>query len=64
MNHHYPMGPEYYTTVLGYSLIIIICIWFFIHYLRVGLNSSDSVHIDSTEGAFAPNEKASGHHHH
>ena len=42
---------EYYTIVLGYSVIIIIALMFFIHYLRVGLNSHDSVRIDSKANA-------------
>lgn len=45
-DHHHPLGPEFYTTVLGFSVVILICLWFFIHYLRVGLDSSDSVRID------------------
>ncbi|MFF5996716.1 MULTISPECIES: hypothetical protein [unclassified Lysinibacillus] len=51
MNHHHPFGPEYYTTVLGYSVVIIICLMFFIHYLRVGLDSHESVRIDSKANA-------------
>ncbi|MGM9944035.1 MAG: hypothetical protein ACI33M_03780 [Lysinibacillus sp.] len=47
----HPNLPEYYTTVLGFSAIIIICLMFFIHYLRVGLNSHDSVRIDSKANA-------------
>ena len=46
MNHHYPDFAPYITTVLGFSLVIIIAIWFFIHYLRVGLNSPDAVVVD------------------
>lgn len=46
MNHHYPDLAPYLTTVLGYSVIVIIAIWFFIHFLRVGLNSADAVVID------------------
>ena len=46
MNHHHPDLAPYLTTVLGYSLIIIIAIWFFIHFLRVGLHSADSVVVD------------------
>lgn len=64
MNHQHPFGPEYYTTVLGYSVVILICLWFFIHYLRVGLQSSDSVKIDAKGNTFAPNEVASNSHHH
>lgn len=48
---HYPTGPVFYTTVLGFSVVILICLWFFIHYLRVGLNSQDSVRIDSKANA-------------
>ncbi|WP_332646192.1 hypothetical protein [Lysinibacillus sp. 54212] len=44
---HYPTGSVFYTTVLGFSVVILICLWFFIHYLRVGLDSHDSVRIDS-----------------
>ena len=42
---------EYYTIVLGYSVVIIIALMFFIYYLRVGLNSHDSVRIDSKANA-------------
>ena len=38
---------EYYTIVLGYSVVILICLMFFIYYLRVGLDSHDAVRIDS-----------------
>ena len=48
---HYPNLAEYYTTVLGFSVVIIICLMFFIHYLRVGLDSHDSVRIDSKANA-------------
>ena len=48
---HYPNLPEYYTTVLGFSVVIIICLMFFIHYLRVGLDSHDAVRIDSKANA-------------
>lgn len=34
------------TVVLGMSSLIIIAMAFFIHYLRVGLDSSSSVKID------------------
>ena len=65
MNHHYPELAPYLTTVLGYSVVIIIAIWFFIHYLRVGLNSADSVVIDKKPAneikAFETSSK--GHHH-
>lgn len=46
MNHHYPELAPYLTILLGYSLVALIAIWFFIHFLRVGLNSADSVVID------------------
>jgi len=42
---------EYYTIVLGFSAVIIICLMFFIHYLRVGLDSHDAVRIDSKANA-------------
>lgn len=42
---------EYYTIVLGFSTVIIICLMFLIHYLRVGLDSHDSVRIDSKANA-------------
>ncbi len=48
---HYPNFPEYYTTVLGFSGVILICLMFFIHFLRVGLQSHDSVRIDSKSNA-------------
>ena len=48
---HYPNLAEYYTVVLGFSVVIIICLMFFIHYLRVGLHSHDSVRIDSKANA-------------
>ena len=43
---------EYYTIVLGFSVVIIIALMLFIHYLRVGLHSHDSVRIDSKENAY------------
>lgn len=46
MNHHYPELATYLTVVLGFSVVALIAIWFFIHYLRVGLKSSDSEVID------------------
>jgi len=58
MNHHHPFVSEYLTTVLGFSVVILICLWFFIHFLRVGLQSHDSVRIDAKGHTFAPNEKA------
>lgn len=65
MNHHHPDFAPYLTTVLGYSIIIIIAIWFFIHFLRVGLQSSDSVVVDKKPAneikAFATSSE--GHHH-
>ena len=44
-------APEYYTIVLGFSVVIIIALMFFIHYLRVGLDSHDAVRIDSKANA-------------
>lgn len=65
MNHHHPDFAPYLVTVLGFSIIIIIAIWFFIHFLRVGLQSSDSVVIDKKPEhefkAFATSSE--GHHH-
>jgi hypothetical protein len=65
MNHHYPELATYLTIVLGYSLVVIIAIWFFIHFLRVGLNSADSRTIDKKPvneiKAFATSSE--GHHH-
>ena len=63
-NHHYPVLSDYYTLVFGFSIVIIVCLIMFIHYLRVGLHSHDSVVVDSKAGAFAPNEKSNGQHHH
>ena len=63
-NHHYPLLSDYYTLVFGFSIVIIVCLLMFIHYLRSGLNSHDSVVVDSKAAAFAPNEKSNGHHHH
>lgn len=63
MNHHPELAP-YLTTVLGYGLLIVIAIWFFIHVLRTGLNSKESVVVDKKPAndikAFATSE---GHHH-
>lgn len=42
---------EFYTVVLGYSAVILVALGMFIHYLRVGLNSHDSVEIDSKKNA-------------
>ena len=65
MNHHYPELAPYLTIVLGYSIVIIIAIYFFIHFLSVGLNSADSVVIDkkpaNNNKAFDTSSK--GHHH-
>ena len=36
----------YLTTVLGFSVVLLIGIAFFIHYLQVGLDSKSSVTID------------------
>lgn len=64
-DHHHPLLADYYTVVLGFSAVILICLILFILYLRIGLQSHDSVVVDSKANAFAPNEKAlDGHHHH
>lgn len=62
IEHHHPMLAGYMSTVLGYSVVILICLWFFIHFLRVGLKSHDSVHVDTAKSAFAPNEKSAHSH--
>ncbi|WP_195891721.1 hypothetical protein [Bacillus ndiopicus] len=46
-NHHHPLAPEFLTTVLGFTVVLLISVWFFIHFLRVGLQSSDSTRIDA-----------------
>ncbi|MEC1179696.1 hypothetical protein P9B03_14445 [Metasolibacillus meyeri] len=46
-DHHHPMTSYFYTTVLGFTVVLILSVWFFIHYLRVGLQSSDSTRIDA-----------------
>lgn len=63
-DHHHPFLSDYYTIVLGFSAVILICLILFIQYLRMGLQSHDSVLVDSKTGAFAPNEKAKDGHHH
>ncbi|AWE08758.1 hypothetical protein DCE79_15955 [Lysinibacillus sp. 2017] len=64
-DHHHPFASDYYTLVFGFSIVILVCLAMFIHYLRAGLHSHDSVVIDSKAAAFAPNEKSKdGHHHH
>lgn len=65
MNHHYPELAPYLTTVLGFSLVIIIAIWFFIYFLRVGLNSADSVVIDKmpSKEIKAFDTSSNGYHH-
>lgn len=64
-DHHHPFLSDYYTIVLGFSIVILVCLVLFIQYLRMGLQSHDSVVVDSKANAFAPNEKAiDGHHHH
>ncbi|ATP41875.1 hypothetical protein CSE16_18630 [Solibacillus sp. R5-41] len=63
-DHHYPLLSDYYTIVLGFSIVVLIFIALFIQYLRMGLNSHDSVLVDTKAGAFAPNEKAKDGHHH
>ncbi|GGG32121.1 hypothetical protein GCM10007425_28470 [Lysinibacillus alkalisoli] len=34
------------ATVLGFSLVLILCIVFFVFYLMVGLDSSSSIKVD------------------
>ncbi|WP_369436278.1 hypothetical protein [Lysinibacillus fusiformis] len=34
------------TTVLGFSVVLLISVAFFIHYLQVGLDSKSSVTVD------------------
>ncbi|MGN7478445.1 hypothetical protein ACTHOQ_11355 [Solibacillus silvestris] len=64
-DHRHPFLSDYYAVVLGYSVVILVCLVLFIVYLRIGLQSHDSVVIDSKASAFAPNEKSlDGHHHH
>lgn len=63
-NHHYPLLSDFYTVVLGFSIVILVCLVLFIQYLRMGLHSHDAVLVDSKAGAFAPNEKAKDGHHH
>lgn len=45
--HHHPMLGEYLTTVLGFTGVLLISVWFFIHFLRVGLHSVDATRIDA-----------------
>lgn len=45
-------AAEFYTTVLGLSGVLIISLMMFIKYLRIGLNSHDSVQIDSKANAY------------
>lgn len=63
-DHHHPFLSDYYTIVLGFSAVILVCLILFIQYLRMGLQSHDSVLVDTKAGAFAPNEKAKNGHHH
>lgn len=63
-DHHHPFLSDYYTIVLGFSAVILICLILFIQFLRMGLQSHDSVLVDTKAGAFAPNEKANNGHHH
>ena len=64
-DHHHPFLSDYYAIVLGFSIVILVFLMLFIQYLRIGLNSEESVIIDSTANAYAPNEKAlDGQHHH
>ena len=64
-DHRHPFLSDYYTLVLGFSAVILVLLVMFIMYLRIGLQSHDSVIVDSKASAFAPNEKSlDGHHHH
>ncbi|MEG0384527.1 hypothetical protein [Solibacillus cecembensis] len=63
-DHHHPFLSDYYTIVLGFSVVILVCVVLFIQYLRMGLHSHDSVLVDTKAGAFAPNEKSKDGHHH
>ncbi|MEK4427078.1 hypothetical protein [Solibacillus sp. FSL K6-1523] len=63
-DHHHPFLSDYYTIVLGFSAVILICLILFIQYLRMGLQAHDSVLVDTKAGAFAPNEKVKDGHHH
>lgn len=38
---------SWYTVVIGFIVLLLIGMSFFIHYLRVGLDSSSSVRIDA-----------------
>lgn len=51
MDHRHPFLSEYYTIIAGYSIVVLIALLFFIYYLRVGLDSHDSVRIDSKSDA-------------
>lgn len=46
MNHHHPLLADYITTVLGYSVVVLIFLAFFIYFLFVGLKTADSRRID------------------
>ena len=64
-DHHYPFLSDYYTLVFGFTVILLVFLFMFIMYLRIGLQSHDSVIVDSKANTFAPNEKSlDGHHHH
>lgn len=64
-DHHHPFLSDYFTLVLGFSIVILLFLVMFIQYLRMGLHSHDSVVVDSKAHAFAANEKSlDGHHHH
>lgn len=47
MDHRHPTMAEYYTVVLGYSVVVLICIAFFIYFLFVGLKSKDARVVDA-----------------
>ena len=55
-DHRYPFLSDYYTLVLGFSVVILVCLILFIQFLRMGLKSHDAVVVDSKANAFAPNE--------
>lgn len=57
-DHRHPFLSDYYALVFGFSIVILVCLVMFIQYLRMGLQSHESVVVDSKAGAFAPNEKS------
>ncbi|WP_274308142.1 hypothetical protein [Solibacillus daqui] len=64
-DHRHPFLSDYYTLVFGFSIVLIVFLIMFIQYLRMGLQSHESVVVDSKAGTFASNEKSNdGHHHH